>query len=111
MCILALLLTNTLMKMTNFIKTTDSVRTQELLNKIKVLEVTTEFLKMMKGNSKYYNNELDAEISNPYIKTAILGLIVRGVKFHIYHDGENTLYYLGEGVNIQRYTGTSILRG
>ena len=97
--------------MKNFIKTTDSVRTQELLNKIKVLEVTTEFLEMMKGNSKYYNNELDAEISNPYIKTAILGLIVRGVKFHIYHDGENTLYYLGEGVNIQRYTGTSILRG
>ena len=97
--------------MTNFIKTTDSVRTQDLLNKIEVLEVTNESLEMMKGNSKYYNNELDAEISNPNIKTAILGLIVRGVKFHIYYNGENTLYYLGEGANIQRYTGTSILRG
>ena len=97
--------------MKNFIKTTDSVKTQELLNKIEVLEVTNESLEMMKGNSKYYNNELDAEISNPNIKTAILGLIARGVKFHIYHNGENTLYYLGEGANIQRYTGTSILRG
>jgi len=98
--------------MQNFIKSTDSVRAQELLNKIEVIEVPTQLLEMMKenGRSKYYNNELDAELSNPYIKTAVLGLLARGVKFQIYHDGENTLYYIGEGVNIQRYTGTSILK-
>lgn len=97
--------------MTNFIKATDTARAQELLQEIEVLEVPTQLLEMMKGDSKYYNNELDAELSNPYIKTAVLGLLARGVKFHIYHDGENTLYYLKAGANIQRYTGTSILRG
>ena len=97
--------------MTNFIKSTDSIQTQNLLKSIEVLEVPTQVLEMMKGDSKYYNNELDAELSNPHIKTAILGLLVRGVKLHIYHDGKNSLYYTGQGMNIKRYTGTSSLIG
>jgi len=97
--------------MTNLINPKDSVKTQNLLNTIEVLEVPTSVLQMMKGKDKYYNNDLDAEISNPHIKTAILGLLSRGLTFHIYHDNKNILYYVKNGVNIQRYTGTSILRG
>jgi hypothetical protein len=95
--------------MTNFIKATDTARAQELLQQITVLEVPTKLLEMMKGDSKYYNNELDAELNNPHIKSAVLGLLARGVKFNIYHDGKNTLYYLGEGANMQRYTGTTMI--
>ena len=78
---------------------------------METVTVPTAILEAMKVSlgSNYYNNELDATISNPHIKRIIENLESRKVQMTNYTDGTNELIVVGEGVNQKHFTGTSIL--
>ena len=58
---------------------------------------------------KYYNNEIDATMSNIHIKMRVERLISKGMKFTTYTDGTNEIIVVGEGISQKHFSGTSIL--
>ena len=66
-------------------------------------------LEMLKGNNKFFNNEVDATLTNPHFKSRVLGLLARRVTVTMYTDGANSLLFIGEGVNVKLFQGVSVL--
>jgi hypothetical protein len=89
-------------------KTTNNTKLEQNLNRIICQEVPTVLMEMLKGDGKY-NNEIDATMSNPHFKTATLGLIVRNVTITKYTDGVNELFFIGEGKEMKRWVGISVM--
>lgn len=74
------------------------------------VNVPTQMLEILKDSlgANYYNNQIDATMSNVHFKMRINSLASRGFKFTQYTDGKNELIVIGD-VNPKQYTGVSIL--
>jgi len=78
---------------------------------MKTVTVPTAILEAMKAGLKanFYNNQIDATMNNTHIAIRVERLIAKGWVFTTYTDGTNELIVLGEGMNQQHFSGTSIL--
>ena len=78
---------------------------------MKTVTVPTALLEAMKigFGSNYFNNEIDATMSNVHIKMRIEKMVQRKITVTSYTDGINELIVLGDGMNQKHFTGTSIL--
>ena len=75
------------------------------------LTVPTVILESMKSamGLRFYNNQIDATMSNIHIKMRVERLISKGMKFTTYTDGTNELIVIGEGITQKHFSGTSVL--
>jgi len=87
--------------------------TNEKPNAMTTVTIPTSLLEAMKSGlgARFYNNQLDATMSNFYFANRVQRLTAKGQKFTTYTDGENQLIVVGENVNQQHYTGTTMLVG
>jgi|31_taG_2_1085359.scaffolds.fasta_scaffold02921_6 hypothetical protein len=78
---------------------------------MKTVTVPTVILEAMKSALKvnFYNNQIDATMNNFYIAMRVQRLIAKGWVFTTYTDGTNQLIVVGEGINQQHFSGTSML--
>jgi hypothetical protein len=78
---------------------------------MKTVTVPTAILEAMKSGLKtnFYNNQIDATMSNTHIARRVERLMAKGWMFTTYTDGVNELIVSGEGMNQQHFSGTSIL--
>ena len=78
---------------------------------MKTVTVPTALLEAMKigFGSKYFNNQIDATMSNVHIKMRIEKMMQRNMNITSYTDGVNELIVVGEGMNQQHFTGTAII--
>ena len=84
---------------------------KQTIDTMTTLTVPTVILESMKSAMalRFYNNEIDATMSNVHIRLRVERLIAKGMKFTTYTDGINQLIVIGEGVNQKHFSGTSVL--